>query len=144
MKENAATFGIKKEAVRLLLAGNSIPQAAKIVGVRRETVWKWTKEDDFQEAMNKGRKERIEAVADRLVNASAKAVDVLIRLMNDENQPARVQLQAANQVLDRAGISSDALGQFINKELDWDPFAPEPSVSRDRNHLLGPKSDEYS
>jgi phage-related protein len=126
LRKNAATFGVKKEAVQLLLAGNTIPQAARVVGVRRETVWKWTKEDDFQEAMNKGRKERMEAVADRLVNASAKAVDVLIRLMNDENQPAKVQLQAANQVLDRAGISSDALGQFINKELDWDPFAVEP------------------
>jgi transposase len=128
LRENAATFGIKKEAVQLLLAGNSIPQAAKVVGVRRETVWKWTKEDDFQEAMNKGRKERIEAVADRLVNASAKAVDVLIRLMNDENQPAKVQLQAASQVLDRAGISSDALDKYINQELDWDPFGPEPAT----------------
>ena len=37
----------KAQAIRLLSSGLSIPEAAKRVGVGRETVWRWTKEQEF-------------------------------------------------------------------------------------------------
>jgi hypothetical protein len=43
--------------------------------------------------------------------------------MNDKSVAPRTRLQAANTLLDRAGVSTVVLTQQVQKAMVWDPFA---------------------
>ena len=119
-----ATLSAEKvQAIHLLVAGHTIPEAANQVGVRRETVWRWTKEPAVAEAVAAGRMEILEQVGQRLVYASCYAVDVLCELMRDRNASAGERIKAAVAVLDRAGVSASSLSEQLKKANQWDPFA---------------------
>ena len=121
--QTLATLSAEKvRAIHLLVAGHTIPETANQVGVRRETIWRWTKTPAFAEAVAAGRMEILEQVGQRLVYASCYAVDVLCELMKDRNASAGDRLKAAVAVLDRAGVSASSLAEELKKANHWDPF----------------------
>ena len=74
-------------ALELLLSGQTITAAAAAVGVARETVSRWRNDDPtFQAAFNAAIQSAYEANQKKLIDARAKALDLLAELVDSEDQ----------------------------------------------------------
>jgi hypothetical protein len=94
------------EALGFLLAGDSITDAAARVGVARQTVHRWLRDDAaFIAAVNSGRRELVEQTQARLVRLADKAVDALEVALDDGD--ARIALA----LLRSLGIALPAVAQ---------------------------------
>lgn len=90
-------------ALRVLLGGGSVTEAAQEAGVRREQVSRWKHRDEaFREALREAQGDLRKAVRLRLEAAAGEAVGVLHDLLADAN--ARNRLLAAKAIL---GFVSD-------------------------------------
>ena len=88
----------KEKAVLALLAGASVTEAAEQAGVRRQTVSEWCHHDPlFAEELDRRRAELWASIRGRFEQATAKAVDVLIELMDDD--APHIRLAAASRVV---------------------------------------------
>ncbi len=94
----------KKEALRLLSSGHSIPKAAAEIGVGRATVWKWTKEPEFSAELTVYRNKEAAGAQMALSHAVYEAVEVLRHIMADEDSSNKERTEAAKIVLDRSKL----------------------------------------
>jgi hypothetical protein len=92
---------LHRKALELQLSGMTIPQIAKRLDRRRETVWKWTKEPEYAEELRRLRKDAMDAVQVELRAASVEAARVLREIMNDSEINANARIRAAVSILDR-------------------------------------------
>jgi hypothetical protein len=90
-----------QKALALILSGDSIPTAAKKMGLRRETVWKWTKDPNFATELDRLRQESISALQLEFREASLEAAQTLRNIMNDPEQKATDRIRASIAILDR-------------------------------------------
>ena len=90
-----------QKALALILSGDSIPTAAKKMGLRRETVWKWTKDPNFATELDRLRKEAVSAIQLEFREASLEAAQTLRDIMNDPDQNASDRIRASLAILDR-------------------------------------------
>ena len=90
----------------LLLAGATVPDVAREVGVNRSTVWRWTQEPEFAAQLRADRASRRYAVQEAIHAVALEAVAYMATLVRDEAAPPAVRLKAACALLDRAGVSS--------------------------------------
>ena len=94
----------KARLFELLLKGESVTQAAEIVGVHRVTAQRWSTDPDFAAAMVAAVADRHAAVVRRLRAVAPGMVDVLVEIASDQGAPASARVSAAREVLDRAGV----------------------------------------
>lgn len=80
-------------AVDLLLSGLSIPEAADHVGVRRETVWRWTRTPKIAAVLAARRLQRREEIEGALADLAETALEALRRLLTAEDVPPAIQLR---------------------------------------------------
>lgn len=94
----------RQRALALVLAGRSHAEVAALLRVRRETVWRWSRDPRWAAELSARRADRRAAVAGELDAAALDAVRVLRGLVNDVAAPPVARVRAAAELLDRAGV----------------------------------------
>ena len=97
----------QQRGLDLLIAGCSIPEAAKQLGCRRETVWRWTQNPAFAAQLTSFRQARSGDIAQALEEGAVEAVHTLREVMGDAHQGGLVRVRAAEKLLDRSGFGKE-------------------------------------
>lgn len=102
----------RARALEMLAGGTPVPEVAKAVGVSKSTVQNWQSQGRAE--ILAAADERVAGIVDgavearkRLAEATPKAVEVVLELMDDDAPDAAcaaVRLRAAMAVLDRGGV----------------------------------------
>jgi len=92
-------------AIQALMSSKTITEASSLAGVGRGTLYRWLKDDLFQQELSKQKNELIEQSSRKLSGALEQAVNVLIELLHAKNQNIR-RLAACN-LIDYAFKSAD-------------------------------------
>ena len=95
----------QQRALDLLLAGHATTAVAAMVGVRRETIWRWTQDPDFAAEVSRRQAERRLAIHAELDAGVLEAVQMLRGLVADPEAPAGARVRAATALMDRAGLT---------------------------------------
>jgi len=80
---------------------------AKMLGVRRETVWRWTKEPEFATQMARVRESAMDALEVVLHESAIEAAEVLRSVMKDEGASPSTRIRAAVAILERVQKAQD-------------------------------------
>ena len=86
-------------AVESLLTTGDKSEAAELAGVKRQTVYKWLKQPDFQQALRDAEAEALQSLSQALTRLGSKATRTLDKSMDAESETVRVR--AADIVLGR-------------------------------------------
>jgi hypothetical protein len=89
------------KAIVSLLNCRTVSEAATQAGVNESTVWRWMREESFQDALQEA-KQRIVTQAIQLQQVTGEAVGTLRGIMADGEAPASARVTAAKAVLDMA------------------------------------------
>jgi len=84
-----------------LLENSTLEKAAASLQISTATLWRWTQQEDFQEAFLKARRQAFSKSVSRLQHASGAAVSTLLTVMADRTAPHASRVRAADSVLDR-------------------------------------------
>ena len=76
-----------------------------MVGVRRETIWRWTQDPAFAAEVSRRQAERRQAIHSELDAGVLEAVQMLRGLVADPETPAGARVRAATALMDRAGLT---------------------------------------
>ena len=96
---------IHREAIRRLLEGQTVTQAAKDLGLSRRYLSDLKSNDPlFKAELEKGLVNKDEDVLKRIQLSSYEALDIVREIMRTSKSDA-IRLQAAQTILDRAGYS---------------------------------------
>jgi predicted transcriptional regulator len=102
------------ELMLALITSHSQTEAAEMLGVTKTTVSRRVNKPEFREMFAKYRKQRLDEVNTKLVDASTRAVDVLISLLDSSNEISRYN--ASSRIM---SLSADYLDrQDIIARLD--------------------------
>jgi hypothetical protein len=91
-------------ALDLPLAGHASTAVAAMVGVRRETIWRWTQDPAFAAEVSRRQAERRQAIHSELDAGVLEAVQMFRGLMAGPEAPAGAHVRAASAMMDRAGL----------------------------------------
>src|ERR1035437_3576074 len=96
MVGHGTKFGRKKEqAITALLSHRSMEEAARAAGIGVNTLLRWMKEPEFDQAYRKARREAFGQGTARLQQASGAAVSSILKIMVDQHAAASTKLRAA-------------------------------------------------
>tara|TARA_R100000655_G_scaffold30871_1_gene62005 strand:+ start:879 stop:1265 length:387 start_codon:yes stop_codon:yes gene_type:complete len=96
-----------QRALALLVSGHNMTDTAKMLGVRRETVWRWTKEPEFATQMARVRESAMDALEVVLHESAIEAAEVLRSVMKDEGASPSTRIRAAVAILERVQKAQD-------------------------------------
>ena len=100
---HGSKFGRKKEAaIEALVTQRNIEEAARSVGIGKQTLLRWMKMPEFQADQQEARRAIVSQTNGRLQQASGVAASTLLKIMVDPIESASVRVRAADSVLDRA------------------------------------------
>ena len=103
MAGSTAKLGRKQEeAILALLSQRSIEEAARVAGVGLRTLYRWTKEPQFDAALREARRMAFRQSVARLQQGSSAAVSTLLKTMVDPGTPPATKVRAADSVLGHA------------------------------------------
>ena len=91
----------QQQAVGLLIGGQNAIQAARVVGVHENTVYKWSKQPEFQDALKAAEREAMRAVSISLLGLAEKATGTLNGVMENDRALDSSKVRAADIVLGR-------------------------------------------
>ena len=95
------------KAALLLARGDTITTTAEQVGVNRMTIQQWLKKDDnFNAYLNSLKREFVDAGRSAMRASIVTAIDTINQLMLSSTNDV-VRLNAAKEILDRAGLAND-------------------------------------
>jgi hypothetical protein len=89
----------QRKAVESLLTTGDKSQAAELAGVKRQTIYKWLKQPEFQQALREAEAEALKGLSQALARLGSKAADTLDKSMDTDSD--RVRVRAADIVLQR-------------------------------------------
>ena len=121
MKGHGAKFGRKKEdAIIALMTHRTLDEAANATGITTQTLVRWLKFPEFDEAYREARRAAFSQSIARLQQASSAAVSTLLKLMVDPQTPASTRVQAANSILNhtKQAIEIEDIEVRV-AELEW-------------------------
>ena len=95
----------QQRALDLMLAGHTTTEVAAQIGVRRETVWRYTQDPAFAAEVSRRRAERRMAIHAELDAGVRQAVQMLRGLVSDPEAPPGARVRAATALMDRAGLT---------------------------------------
>ena len=90
------------KAIVSLLSCRTVSEAATQAGVNESTVWRWMREEAFQEALQEAKQRMVAQAIIQLQQATGEAVGTLRGIMADGEAPASARVTAAKAVLDMA------------------------------------------
>jgi phage terminase small subunit len=95
--------GKKKRALDSLLSGGTVTEASAAAGVDRVTLWRWTNDADFADALRTVSEGAITTAARRLQLATDRAIDAIEDALADGSpRGTSARLRAADMVLSHA------------------------------------------
>ena len=95
------------QAALLLARGDTITTAAEQIGVNRMTIQQWLKKDDnFNAYLNSLKRELVDAGRSAMRESIVTSIDTINQLMLSSTNDV-VRLNAAKEILDRAGLAND-------------------------------------
>ena len=97
---NKGLTGRQRRAIEALMLTNTIARAAKKAKVGERSIYVWLKQEHFQTALRTARQEALAHTTSRLQQISARAVDTLEGVMEDENTSSASRISAARLSLD--------------------------------------------
>ncbi len=89
----------KEEAIAALVAQRSVEEAALVVNLSPQTLYRWMKIEAFEVAYSEARQALFGQGLARLQKASGTAVTILLNVLYDPKAPAAARLRAADSVL---------------------------------------------
>ncbi len=95
----------KQLVTRLLEAGYTVAAAARRVGLRASTVWRWSTEPKVLQAIEAGKMRRRSILGQGLEEAAEVALSALTDVAADPCVAPKDRVQAAQAILDRCGIT---------------------------------------
>ena len=110
MEEKSKELSAKKhKAIVALLQKPTIQKAAKSAGIGETTIHRWLADDSFQTVYLQAKRRLVSHAIARIQNASGEAVDVLVEIFRDKDNPPSTRLTAARTVLEMAmkAVGSD-------------------------------------
>lgn len=113
-----AELNIRQERfLRALIEAPTIEKACEQAEITRQTGYKYLKDESFLFEYRKLRREAMQQVTARLQNVSIEAVDVLRRVMNDDEASPSARVQSARAVLENAykGIELDDIAERLEQ-----------------------------
>jgi len=135
MVGHGAKFGQKMEqAIVGLLSHGSLEAAARAVGIDPNTLLRWTKEPEFEAARQEARRTAYSQSIARLQEASGAAVTTVLKIMLDQNAPARARLRAAEIVLER-GAKAIAMEDFEARVAELERAVDSAKQGRQRTAI---------
>jgi hypothetical protein len=90
------------KAIVSLLNCRTVSEAATQAGVNESTVWRWMREESFQDALQEAKQRIVTQAIIQLQQATGEAVGTLRSIMDDGEAPASSRVTAAKTVLDMA------------------------------------------
>jgi len=103
MLGHGSQYNRKKEAaIEALLTQRNIEEAARSVGIGKQTLMRWMKIPEFQADQQEARRAIVSQTNGRLQQASGVAASTLLKIMVDPIESASVRVRAADSILDRA------------------------------------------
>lgn len=99
MKQTETLSTKKRAALRALLSGLSLEDAASVAGVSRVSLWRWLQEPAFNAELQRLEADALQAVSRRLLTLATGAADVLEKALQDSK--ATIRLRAAALILER-------------------------------------------
>ena len=99
----------QEQGVLALLREATAEDAAKAVGVSKVTLWRWSRQPEFQARVRQARRQVAEAALGELQQVTIEAVRALRR--NLTSGVPSVEVRAALGVLDRVSKATDVLDQ---------------------------------
>ena len=92
----------QERAVAVLVAGGNDIEASKAAGVKRETVNRWKRDLDFQDAIKKQRDKFLPDVTLAIMASLGDCVAYLRSVVNDDEQSHTLRIRAAGTLLSNA------------------------------------------
>ena len=89
-------------AISALLAQSTLTQAAEVSGVAESTLRRWLKQESFQAAYRRARREAVGQAIARLQHVTTVAVNTLEAVMTDPSARESAKVTAARAVLELA------------------------------------------
>src|ERR1022692_3889666 len=130
MVGHGTKFGRKKEqAITALLSHRSMEEAARAAGIGVNTLLRWMKEPEFDQAYRKARREAFGQGTARLQQASGAAVSSILKIMLDQHAPASTKLRAADLVLSH-GAKAIEIEDIEARVAELERAAEEPKKTR--------------
>src|SRR5579862_5314060 len=103
MVGHGAKFGRKKEAaIQALLTQRNVEEAARGAGIGTQTLYRWMKEPEFDEAYREARRAAFGQSIARLQQGASAAATTMLKIMVDPGAPAATRLRAADCVFSHA------------------------------------------
>ena len=103
MRQNETELTAKQtRTIEALLVCKSIETTAKKANISKSTLYRWPKDENFQSEFRKAKFSLISNAITTLQRASTTAVNVLCEIMNNEETPAGIRVNASRIVLEQA------------------------------------------
>ena len=90
----------QRKAIEALLTTATVAEAARVAGVKRQTIYRWMKQDSFRAALAEAEREALESLSRALVrlgDTATKTLDAAMRGAESES----VRVRASDIVLSR-------------------------------------------
>jgi len=94
--------GRKEAAIVALLTARSVEEAARAANVPLRTLYRWTREPEFDTAYRKAKRTAFGQSLARLQQAAGAAAGIMLKIMIDNTVPAAIRLKAADAVFGHA------------------------------------------
>ena len=110
-----------EEIIAALLNSGSIQQAAEAAGIAPRTIYDRMGTREFRAAYSAAKSDIIRQAVFSMCGNIAAAVNVIIGIMNNEENPAGTRLAAAKLLLDNAGKFTDRLTEADKTTAETKP-----------------------
>jgi hypothetical protein len=103
MRDKRSKLSRKQQvAIAALLESDTIKTAAQTAQVGEATIYRWLQNHDFQCAFRDAKRLVVEQAVTNLQRACGKAVETLLTIMQDADNPATARVSCAKAILDTA------------------------------------------
>ena len=120
-----------EEIVAALLSSGSIQEAAQAAGIAARTIYDRMGTREFRAVYSAAKSDIIRQAVFSMCGNIAAAVNVIISIMSNEENPAGTRLSAAKLLLDNAGKFTDRLSEADKTTAEM----AEPAFGVDVNNL---------
>ncbi len=98
MNEQLTT--LQNKTIEALLLTNTIDRAAKRANVSEASIYRWMKQESFQTALRKARRDILAHTTTRLQQMSVRALDTLENVMDDQKASSASRVSASRLAME--------------------------------------------
>ena len=88
------------QLISALLTHATIKQASESVGLSEQSVYSRLRKPDFREKLQNARDNQFQVISSKLEDANFKALDTLIKILDDKEVSAGIKVRASQTLLD--------------------------------------------